>query len=285
MEAVVRRQLVIEQELQGAIGRGELELRFQPIVELVGQRPVGAEAVLAWRNPTIGTIEGEELLPIAEELGLGPEINEWGLHRVCRQLSAWRRDGHDFWISLDVSAEQLAGPELVATIAVALETHQIPAASLMIEFPESGLDPTDTAARGRQSAGADPEADARAQAIVASLAELRSLGVKVPVDHFGTATTSLRRLRLLPVDLLKVDRQLFAEPVGDAAPATAIIDVMVKFGHQLGVEVVAQGLEDDADVETVRAAGCRYGQGVPFSRAVPAEYLEAYLDSHRSQRF
>ena len=285
MERVVRRQLAIEQKLPGAIGRGELELRFQPIVDLMGLSPVGAEAVLSWRHPAIGTLTAEELLPLATELGHGGEISEWMLHRVCRQLSAWRRDGHELWIAVDVAAEQLAGPELAGMISAALQTHQVPASSLMIEFPEGGLDPTEDAGGAGRRGSADPSADARAQAIVGSLAELRALGVKVAVDHFGTATTSLRRLRLLPVDLLKVDRQLFTEPVDGGGAATAIIDVMVKFGRQLGVEVAAQGLEDEADVERVKAAGCRYGQGTPFSRAVPAEYLEAYLDNHRAHRF
>lgn len=283
MEATVRRQLALEQELPGAIDRGELELKYQPVIDLVRQRPSGVEAVLTWRHPTLGVVSGDELLPIAESLGMGPEITEWGLHRVCRQLSSWLRDGQDLWISLDVSAEQLAGPEFVASVSIAVETHQVPAASLMVEVAESELSPQRTGRNTRHTE--DPAADARDQAIIASLSDLRSLGVRVAVDHFGTSTTSLSRLRVLPVDLLKVDRELFSATVDNASPATVIIDVMVKFGHQLGVEVAVQGLTDEADVDVARAAGCQYGQGDHFSRPVPAEYLEAYLDTHRSQRF
>ena len=284
VEAVVRRQLAMEQELPGAIERGELELRYQPVVDLIMNRPVGTEAVVSWRHPTLGTIGTDELLLTAEDLGLGPEITEWGVHRACRQLSAWLRDGRDLWMSLDVTAEQLAGPEFVAQMAVAMQTHQVPATSLVIEVAEAGLNPGG-AGRGRNVGELDPAADIRAQSIIHSLTELRTLGIRVAVDHFGTAATSFSHLRLLPVDLLKVDRDLITGPVDNTGPATAIIDVMVKFGHQLGVEMVAQGLTDQADADTVRAAGCRYGQGDLLSRPVPAEYLEAYLEQHRTHRF
>jgi diguanylate cyclase (GGDEF)-like protein len=278
VEAVVRRQLAIEQELPGAIGRGELELRFQPVVDLTRNRPVGTEAVVSWRHPTLGTVGSDEMLLTADDLGIGPEIAEWCLQRACRQLSAWLRDGRDLWMSLDVSAEQLAGPEFVATVDSALQTHQVPATSLVVEVAEAGLNPGSAVGRGRHTGDVDPGADARAQAIIQSLTELRSMGIRVAVDHFGTATTSFSHLRLLPVDLLKVDRVLFTEPVGGAGPATAIIDVMVKFGHQLGVVAVALGLVDETDAEVVRDAGCRYGQGDMLSRPVPAD-PEAHLSA------
>lgn len=104
------------------------------------------------------------------------------------------------------------------------------------------------------------------------------------VDHFGSAATSLRQLRVLPIDLLKVDRQLLTEPAGQTGPATALVDVVVKLGAQIGLEVVAQGLESAADLDAARAAGCRYGQGYVLSRPAPPERLEAYLDSQRSRQ-
>ncbi|MBN1172090.1 MAG: EAL domain-containing protein [Micromonosporaceae bacterium] len=284
MEAAVRRQMTIEQYLPEAIARGELELRFQPIIDLARSRPVGAEALVSWRHPDLGVADTEELLSCAEEIGLGPEFHEWMVHRVCRNLSAWRRDSPDLWISLDVCAEQLTSPELVSAIVIALETHEVPAANLVIELAEAGLRSPGRPARGRGAETFDPAADARSESIITSLTELRSLGVRVALDHFGTETTSLRRLRLLPVDLLKVDRGLFMDPPELAGHAAALIDVMVKFGHQLGVDVAVQGLTDQLDVTSAKAAGCRYGQGTPFSEPVPAEYFEAYLDSHRAHR-
>ncbi|MBT8227231.1 MAG: EAL domain-containing protein [Dactylosporangium sp.] len=285
VDGTVRRQLAIEQQLPGAIARGELELRFQPIVDLIRLGTVGAEAVITWRHPSLGTVSASELLPVAEEVGLGPEIHEWGLHRICRQLSAWLHDHRDLWVSFDVSAEQLTGPEFLAAVTVALETHGVPAANLAVEVSEADLHALPSQSRRRHGDRVDPAADTRAEALVSALTELRQLGVRVALDHFGTETTSLHRLRLLPVDLLKVDRCLVAAPVDSTGPATALIDVMVKFSHQLGLEIAVQDLEDEGDVEDVRASGCRYGQGRPFSEPLLAEHFEAYVDSHRVQRF
>jgi EAL domain-containing protein (putative c-di-GMP-specific phosphodiesterase class I) len=213
-----------------------------------------------------------EFVPVAEELGVLDEIGDWVLHRACRQLSGWLRDGRDLWVSVNVTAWQLAATPIVPAVSVALAGHQVPASHLMLEVAESGL----TGLR-------DPAADAVAQAITAHLGELRALGVRVAVDHFGAAPTSMSQLRVLPVDLLKVDRELFGEPAGRDGPATAIIDVIVKLSGQIGVEVAAQGLAAVADLEAARAAGCRYGQGHLFSQPLPPEHLEAYLDAARSR--
>ncbi len=277
LEELLRRRLVIEQELPGVVGRGELDLVYQPVVELAGQRAVGAEALLRWRNPVLGAVPPAEFVPVAEELGLLDEIGEWVLHRVGRQLSSWLRDGRDLWVSVNATAGQLASPAFPAAVSVVLDAHQVPASRLVVEIAEDGLAP-------RGSGPVDPAADEKASAIAAHLGELRSLGVSAAVDHFGSAATSLRQLRVLPVDLLKVDRQLFTEPAGHSGPATAIVDVVVKLSAQIGLEVVAQGLESAADLDAARAAGCRFGQGYVLSRPTPPERLEAYLDSHRARQ-
>jgi EAL domain-containing protein (putative c-di-GMP-specific phosphodiesterase class I) len=257
------------------VTRGELDLAYQPVVQLPGGAPVGAEALLRWRNPQLGVVPPAEFVPIAEEMGLLDEIGQWVLHFACRQLSGWLRDGRDLWISVNVGAPQLTSPTFVATVSTVLEAHQIPGHRLVIEVAESGI-VTDPAGR------VDPRADVRLETVIGNLAELRKLGVRTAVDHFGTASTSLSQLRVLPLDLLKVDRRIFAEPVGRGGMAIAIIDVVVKLGAQIGVEVMAQGLETETDLGTASAAGCRYGQGFLLSRPVPPERLEAYLDSHRS---
>jgi EAL domain-containing protein (putative c-di-GMP-specific phosphodiesterase class I) len=178
---------------------------------------------------------------------------------------------------VNATAGQLASPAFPAAVSVALDAHQVPPSRLVVEIAEDGLAP-------RGSAPVDPAADEKASAIAAHLGELRALGVSVAVDHFGSAATSLRQLRVLPVDLLKVDRQLFTEPAGHSGPATAIVDVVVKLSAQIGLEVIAQGLESAADLDAARAAGCRFGQGYVLSRPAPPERLEAYLDSHRSRQ-
>jgi diguanylate cyclase (GGDEF)-like protein/PAS domain S-box-containing protein len=281
MEAEVRRQVAIEHELSAAVERGSLELRYQPVIDLTTDRPVGVEAVLLLRHPEFGVVPAAEMLPIAEEIGVASQVVEWGLRRSCRQLATWLADGHDLWMAVDVPAVRAAATTFPGSVTTALEAHDVAPSRLLIEIAEAGLNAGPPAAGGLHAAGAD----ALLQSIIGNLSELRSLGVQVAVDHFGTAATSLSHLRVLPVDLLKVDRQLFTEPSGKTGPATAIIDVMVRFSHQLGVAVAAQGLIEEADLTVARAAGCRYGQGDLLSPAVPAEYLEAFLDRRRVHRF
>lgn len=276
IEARLLRRAAIEQELPGALLRGELDLVYQPVCELPHGRPVGAEALLRWRNRELGTVPPAELVPLAEELGLLDEIGEWILHWVCRQLSAWRREGPDGWISVNVTAGQLASPRFMAAVLTALESHAAPASHLVIEVAEVGL----------VSARDDPGGRYAFSDLVDHLDQLRALGVRTAIDNFGSGPTSLGQLRVLPLDLLKIDRSVFAPEAvspGNGTPARtdAIVEVMVKLGTQLGLEVVAQHLETEADLATARTAGCQYGQGYVFSPPVPAEHLEAYFDRFR----
>jgi diguanylate cyclase (GGDEF)-like protein len=270
MEARLIRRSALEQELRGAVERGQFDLAYQPIVELATGRPVGAEALLRWRHPVLGTVPPAELVPVAHDLGVLPDIGGWVLHRACRQLSSWTREGRDLFMSVNVSAHELAAPHFVAEVTAALETHLVPAAALVVEVAEPQL------VAVRQ----DAAARSVFEDVLAHLAELRTLGVRAAVDNFGIGPTSLSQLRVLPLDLLKIDRLVFA-PDGQNEPAGAIIDVLVRLGGQLGIEVLAQGLETPSDLEVARAAGCRYGQGYLLSQPVPPEHLEAYLDQHR----
>ncbi|WP_433217815.1 putative bifunctional diguanylate cyclase/phosphodiesterase [Dactylosporangium sp. CS-047395] len=263
-EAALVRRTEIEQQLPGLIGRGELDLVFQPVADLATRRPVGAEALLRWRHPRLGAVPPAEFLAIAEELGggLADEIGSWVLHKACRQLSRWRRDGRDLWISVNVSARQLAAEGWLRTVATAIDTHDVPAESLVVEVTEAAL-PDDTLA-------------------VEQLAGLRALGVRTALDHFGTGPTALAHLRRLPIDVLKIDQSLFNEPAGRRGPATPIVDVVVALARRLGIDVIACGLETESHVDVVRAAGCPLGQGFVLSQPDHAEHVEAYLERHRA---
>jgi diguanylate cyclase (GGDEF)-like protein/PAS domain S-box-containing protein len=265
METALVRRTSLEQELPGAVGRGELDLVYQPVLELLHGLPVGVEALLRWRHPTLGTVPPTELVAVADELGLIDEIGDWVLHRACRQLSGWLRDGRHLWLAVNVSCRQLAAPGFVAAVRDAAETHAVPAERLVVEVAE---------APGLQGIGGpDPSP------LAAQLVGVRELGARVALDHFGAGSTSLAQLRRLPIDILKIDRSLFAEPAGQTGPAAPIIDVVVGLGNRLGLDIVAQGLEAEAHREVVRAAGCRYGQGFLLARPAPAEHVEAFLDS------
>jgi len=270
MEARLVRRCALEQELPAAVSGGQLDLAYQPIVELSTDRPVGAEVLLRWRHPTLGPVPPAELIPVAAELGVLDEIRAWVLHRACRQLSAWMREGRELFVALNVTAHELASPHFVPRVAAVLETHLVPAEALVVEVAEPQL----------VGARVDAGGPAHFDRILDHLAELRALGVRTAVDNFGIGPTSLRQLRVLPLDLLKIDRLVFA-PEGQGGQTGAIIDVMVRLGAQLGISVLAQGLENAADLEVAKASGCRFGQGYVLGQPVPPEHLEAYLDEHR----
>jgi EAL domain-containing protein (putative c-di-GMP-specific phosphodiesterase class I) len=267
MEIRLLRRSALEQDLPHAVARGELDLAFQPVMDLPSGRLVGVEALLRWRHRGLGTVPPAELLPVAEDLGLIGELGEWVLHWACRRLSAWRRDHEGLWLAVNARPTQLCDQGFLAAVPVALEAAQVPASALVIEVAEPDL------VAVREGGLVD---------VVDNLGHLRSLGVRTAVDNFGTGPTSLSQLRVLPVDLLKIDRDVFGQPAGRAGQPGAIIDVLVKLGRQLGIEVVAQGLETPADLETVRAAGCRLGQGHLLGHPMPAEHLEALLDRYRN---
>jgi len=271
MEIQLVRRSALEQDLPHAIGRGELDLSYQPIVDLPSGRPVGVEALLRWRHRSLGTVSPTELLPVAEDLGLLGEIGQWVMHWACRQLSSWRLDNPDLWIAVNVRTRQLTDPVFLAAVNIALETHQIPPSALIIEVAEPDL-----------MAVRDDSAHRSAfRDVVAHLGQLRAMGVRTAVDNFGTGPTSLSQLRILPIDFLKIDREVFEQPTARAGQTGAIVDVIVKLSRQLGIDVIAQRMETPADLETVQAAGCRLGQGFLVGHPVPAEHLEAQLDRFR----
>jgi diguanylate cyclase (GGDEF)-like protein len=268
LEAVHLRRTAIEQYLPGVAERGELDLVFQPVVELPDRLPVGVEALVRWRHARLGLVSPLDFLPVAEALGTVDEIVTWVLHQACRQLSVWRRDDPGLWISVNVSPRQLRGARFLAIVAAAIDTHGIPADRLIIEVDEVGP--------GERGLVDDPVLTDR-------LAGLRDLGVRTAIDHFGTGPTTLAHLRHLPVDVLKIDRAVFTEPAGRSGPASPIIDVVVTLARRLGVDVIAAGLEAESHVAVVRAAGCEYGQGFVLARPEHAEHTEAFLERRQTR--
>jgi diguanylate cyclase (GGDEF)-like protein/PAS domain S-box-containing protein len=272
LETLLLRRSTLEQSLPGAAGRGELDVIYQPIVDLRDRRPVGVEALLRWRHRQLGTILPAELVPIAEQLGVIGEIGSWVLNTVCRQMRNWLAEGRDLWVSVNVSPRQLAVNNFLGDVTATLNRFQVPPERMTVEIAESGV-ATDIAT------------------VVAQLAGLRAAGVRTALDHFGAGQTSLAYLRRLPVDILKIDGTLFLEPpsggaggggVGKVALLAPLIDVVVSLGRRLGMETIAEGLEHESHLDLVRAAGCRYGQGYLFGRPAPAEHVEAFLESFGS---
>jgi predicted signal transduction protein with EAL and GGDEF domain len=259
VEKAMLHRMILEQELPDALVRGELDLIYQPILDLVAPRPLAVEALLRWRHPRLGTLLPADVIPVAEDLGLINEIGSWVTHQAGRQLATWLREGRNLSMAVNVSPRQLEGPELFADVSSVLGRHGLPPDRLVLEVAEGGL-ATDT---GQVSD---------------HLIALRTLGVRTALDEFGTGPDSLAHLRSLPMDMVKIGRSFFDDPVEKPGQSVPIIDVMVGLGRRLGIDVVAQGLEAPAHLAVVRGAGCRLGQGHLFARPQPAEHVEAYLD-------
>ena len=278
-DQLLRRRTTLEHEMRGAIERGELHLVFQPVVIVPSVRPVGAEALLRWHHPELGAVRPDEFIPLAEECGMITKIGEFVLHQACHQLSRWLADGHDVWVSVNVSPRELHAPEYVDQVAEALRAHRVPPQRLVLEVTEHAV-ATDL------------------DELIKRLRALRAIGVRIALDDFGAGYSSLGQLRRLPIDILKIDHSLVAEtePAGtpglslaggvdlekSAAKGGPLVDVVVRLGHQLGLEVIAEGVTNQRELAAVVEAGCRFGQGQAFGWAVPAEHLEAMLEAATS---
>ncbi|MEU8186692.1 putative bifunctional diguanylate cyclase/phosphodiesterase [Micromonospora carbonacea] len=268
-DKLLRRRTTVEHELRGAIERDELRLVFQPVASLPSVRPVGAEALLRWHHPELGHVRPDEFIPLAEECGMIAKLGAWVLHQACYQLSRWLADGHDVWVSVNVSPRELHAPEYVVQVADALRAHHVPPQRLVLEVTEHAV-ATDL------------------DELIRRLTALRRTGVRIALDDFGAGYSSLGQLRRLPIDILKIDHGLVAEhepvrPAGaDGPPFAPMVDIVMRLGHQLGLEVIAEGVTNPTELAAVVAAGCRFGQGALFGWGVPAEHLEAMLEAATS---
>jgi diguanylate cyclase (GGDEF)-like protein len=253
-DALVRRHNELEQELRGAVQRGELMLVYQPVVVVRTGEVAGVEALLRWHHPRLGSVPPAEFIPLAEESGLIHDLGRFVVHEAVHQLSRWLADGHEVWMSVNASVRELHRPEYVQQIADVLRQHRVPAQRLTIEITE-------------HAAALD------AMQLVDRLTALRASGVRVAIDDFGSEYSSLKLLRTLPVDALKIDRELLDnETTGDHPP---IMDVVVMIGQRLGLDVVAEGVATPEQRALLAGYGCTYAQGQWFGRPMPAEHVEA----------
>ena len=243
-------QLHLEHALRQAIHGGEMELFFQPIVDLVsGQTPL-YEALVRWRHPERGLLAPASFLPLAEETGLITDLDAWVLGSACHRLAAWKthcapRPAPS--VAINVSSQQFARREWVALVREHVRRHQLPPSSLHLEVTEGALieRPEDT---------------------VEMLDQLRALGVPVALDDFGTGYSSLAYLHRFAVDTLKIDRS-FVRATGRGA---SILESIVHLAHSLGMKVNAEGIETPADRDRIRRLNCDLGQGYFFDRPLDA---------------
>jgi diguanylate cyclase (GGDEF)-like protein/PAS domain S-box-containing protein len=250
----VRERMEVERELREALCDDQLEVFYQPILELETECVVGAEALVRWRHPRRGLLEPSAFLSVAEATGIIGGLTRFVLRTACTQAASWACKGNvreDFRMSVNLSASDIADPELSTFIQSVLVESGCAANRLIVEVTETALvEDTDTA--------------------LSCLRDLRRLGVRVALDDFGTGYSSLSYLRRFPVDVVKIDRS-FVAGVGRDPEDTALIDGIVSLGRALGLATVAEGIEDQLQADELHRLGCELGQGYLWSPPVPAE--------------
>jgi diguanylate cyclase (GGDEF)-like protein len=247
-EAAVRR-LRLETDLRRARERGELQLHYQPIVNLSDRKLLGFEALIRWKRDG-RLVSPADFIPIAEDTGLINDIGTWVLNEAAQQLAQWQREQPLLTMSVNLSNRQLADPHLVATVRETLQTWSIPPASIVLEVTESVI-------------MSDPETARQV------LAELKQTGVKLSMDDFGTGYSSLSCLHEFPIDVLKIDRS-FVGDLSGKRHAAAVVHAIIQLAHNLRMTVVAEGLENPEQVAFLQALDCDSGQGFLFARPLPA---------------
>jgi diguanylate cyclase (GGDEF)-like protein len=252
--------LRIETDLRRALERAEIVPYYQPIVDLDDGAIIGFEALARWRHPTLGIIAPDLFIPVAEETGLVNAIGGWMLAEACRQARDWqRKHPHQppIGISVNVSGRQLAQGSVAADVERALGETGLDPTCLTLEITESAL-------MHNLKAGAGV------------IQRLHAMRIGLHLDDFGTGYSSLAYLHSFPVHALKVD-QSFVTKMDRALPQSPIVKAIVSLAHNLGMEVIAEGVETRAQADALRALGCRRGQGFLFSQPVPAEDAERLL--------
>ena len=254
MDAHLQTRRALELDLRAALINDEFELLYQPLYDLRDERIGGFEALLRWHHPVRGEVSPAEFISIAEEIGLIVALGEWVIRQACLEASAWPRHVK---VAVNVSPAQFGTKNLINTVQEALEASGLNAARLELEITETVL-LSDSAAT------------------LAILHGLRDLGARIAMDDFGTGYSSLSYLRSFPFDKIKID-QSFIHDLTTTEGANAIVRAITGLGNNLGMRTTAEGVENEAQLDWLRAEGCSEVQGYYFSRPVPARDVATVL--------
>jgi diguanylate cyclase (GGDEF)-like protein/PAS domain S-box-containing protein len=266
MNAQSTERLILESALRHAVERGELEMHYQPKMNLQTRRIVGVEALMRWHHPVLGMIPPVQFIPIAEEIGLIVSMGRWALERACADARAWRNYGlPDVLMSVNLSPRQFESQTLVADIRGILEASGLEPALLELEITEGAV-------------MENPEYAANL------LRTIRDMGVGLAIDDFGTGYSSLSYLKLFPLSTVKIDRS-FINDLSQDADARALIDGIITLAHGLRMKVVAEGVETEAQLDYLRIRGCDEVQGYWLCKPVPADEARNFMARHLRNQF
>lgn len=243
-------QLVMKSSLRRALERNEFQLFYQPQIDINTDQIVGAESLIRWMHPDLGLVSPNKFIPILEETGLIAEVGEWVLETACRQNKQWQDDGFPpIQIAVNLSPRQFRQKNLITTIKNILDKTGLPAQWLELEVTESSImdNPKE---------------------VVETLNDLHNLGIKLSIDDFGTGYSSLNYLKTFPIDVLKIDRSFIRDITFDKDDET-IVKTIIAMGHNLGLKIIAEGVEEAEQLDLVKKYQCEWYQGYYFSKPLP----------------
>jgi EAL domain-containing protein (putative c-di-GMP-specific phosphodiesterase class I)/FixJ family two-component response regulator len=254
--------IILKKSLYTALRREEFQVYYQPQVSLTTGKIVGAEALVRWKHPEKGLIPPTEFIPVAEQTGFIIPLGEWILQTACQHLKSWKNEGFSgLRVAVNLSPRQFHQPELSTRVAEILEKIGLEPNSLELELTES-LMVEDT------------------ESAIATLTQLKKLGVAISIDDFGTGYSSLSYLTQYPFDTLKIDRS-FIRNITDGSRNAAIVKAIIEMAHSLSLEVIAEGVETESEKDLIVRYQCDYMQGYLFSRPLPATDFEQLLKQGR----
>ncbi len=264
MNARAAERLALENNLRRALVQDELILHYQPLVAVETHRVAGFEALIRWNHPEQGLLSPAHFISVAEVSGLIVPIGQWVLRTACQQVKTWQKKfDHDLLMSVNLSARQFQQPDLVAIVRSAIEESGIPASTLEVEITESS-------------------AMQNAENTIYTLRELKALGVRIAMDDFGTGYSSLNYLKRFPIDTLKLDQTFVREVANDPSDA-AIVSSVISMAHNLGLRVVAEGVETQEQLDFLARQRCDIIQGYYFSQPLLPAQLESFLTDRKSK--
>jgi EAL domain-containing protein (putative c-di-GMP-specific phosphodiesterase class I) len=262
MHSAARKRLQLTGDLRRALDEGQLSVKYQPLIRLDDGRMLGAEALLRWAHPELGLVPPAEFIPLAEETGLILGIGTYVLNEACRQLREWQVEHpgrHPDYISVNLSVKQFQREgQIVEEVEKALEQAGLDGSHLMLEITESVL------MEDRKP-------------IIRDLEALRALGVRIAIDDFGTGYSALSYLREFPIDTVKMDRS-FVHNLGQGSADSALVRSVVELGEALNMQIIAEGIEGQGQLDSVTGLRCDIGQGFFFAPPLDAEAMRSLLE-------
>jgi diguanylate cyclase (GGDEF)-like protein len=257
MHTVVQDRAHLEMDLRDALANRQYYIVYQPIFNLRSGETTGVEALLRWHHPDRGVVQPDAFIPILEDSGMIVDVGRWVLQEACRQGARWHARGHKLDVSVNVSARQLETDQLIDDISYALEASGFDARSLIVEITETAM-------------------MRNVSTVVSRLTALKATGVRIAIDDFGTGYSSLAYLQQFPVDTIKIDRS-FISTMADSPESGALIRTLVQLGRTLGLETLAEGIEESAQYSQLERDHCDSGQGYLYARPLDADDVEAFV--------